>query len=67
MNLKDIDERYLKGNDNMKLIIEITDATWDTFNSLVSFMTEKSIDAEVTYLKNDEKIGTLLKANSIKR
>lgn len=57
----------MKGNDNMKLIIEITDATWDTFNSLVSFMTEKSIDAEVTYLKNDEKIGTLLKANSIKR
>ena len=51
----------------MKLVIEITDATWDTFNSLVSFMTEKSIDAEVTYLKDDEKIGTLLKANSIKR
>ena len=51
----------------MQLIIEIADATWDTFNALVSFMTEKSIDAEVTYLKNDEKIGTLLKANSIKR
>ena len=46
---------------------DIDERYLNAVDSLVSFMTEKSIDAEVTYLKNDEKIGTLLKANSIKR